>query len=64
MTLGNMSNVLGSVVIIPLEALFDYQTIFFCAAGFNVVTLGLLRRLAVDAPAWAGSGAEVESMTP
>ena len=58
MTLGNMSNVLGSAIIIPLEALFSYQTIFFCAAGFNAVTLGLLKRLAVKAPAMVLSEAE------
>ena len=50
MTLGNMSNVLGSIIIIPLEALFDYQTIFLCAAGFNAVTLWLLKGRALGAP--------------
>jgi PAT family beta-lactamase induction signal transducer AmpG len=45
MTLGNMSNVVGSGVITPLDALFDAQSIFFWAAGLGVIPLLLLYRL-------------------
>ena len=42
MTLGNMSNVVGSALITPLDALFDAQSIFFCAAVLGFVPLVLL----------------------
>lgn len=42
-TLGNLCNVLGSAVVVPLDAWLDYRGIFFCAAAFTVVTLVLLR---------------------
>jgi predicted MFS family arabinose efflux permease len=42
MTLGNMSNVVGSALITPLDALFDAQPIFLCAAVVGTVALVLL----------------------
>jgi predicted MFS family arabinose efflux permease len=42
MTLGNMSNVVGSALITPLNALFEARPIFFCAALLGVVPLALL----------------------
>jgi PAT family beta-lactamase induction signal transducer AmpG len=45
MTLGNMSNVVGSALITPLDALFEARSIFLCAAVLGVVPLVLLRWL-------------------
>lgn len=45
MTLGNMSNVVGSALITPLDALFEARSIFLCAALLGVVPLVLLRWL-------------------
>jgi predicted MFS family arabinose efflux permease len=42
MTLGNMSNVVGSALITPLDALFEARSIFFCAAVLGLVPLALL----------------------
>jgi len=42
MTLGNMSNVVGSGLITPLDAFFPPQSIFFCAAGMGIIPLTLL----------------------
>jgi hypothetical protein len=42
MTLGNMTNVVGSTLITPLDALFDAQPIFLCAAVVGTVPLVLL----------------------
>ena len=42
MTLGNMSNVVGSALITPLDALFEARSIFLCAAVLGVVPLVLL----------------------
>ncbi|MFB6272208.1 MAG: MFS transporter [Salinibacter sp.] len=45
MTLGNMSNVVGSALITPLDALFEARSIFLCAAVLGVVPLILLHWL-------------------
>ncbi|MFB6231002.1 MAG: MFS transporter [Salinibacter sp.] len=45
MTLGNMSNVVGSALITPLDALLEARSIFLCAAVLGVVPLVLLRWL-------------------
>lgn len=45
MTLGNMGNVIGSAILVPLDALFDAQMLFVCAAILGVVPLFLLRWL-------------------
>jgi PAT family beta-lactamase induction signal transducer AmpG len=42
MTLGNMSNVVGSALITPLDALFEARSIFLFAAALGVVPLALL----------------------
>jgi PAT family beta-lactamase induction signal transducer AmpG len=42
MTLGNMSNVLASLLITPLDALFSPQIIFLWSAAFGVIPLLLL----------------------
>ena len=45
MTMANMSNVVGSGVIVPLDAFFDAQMIFVCAGLFALVPLALLHWL-------------------
>lgn len=45
MTLGNMGNVIGSAILVPLDALFDAQMLFVCAALLGIVPLILLRWL-------------------
>ena len=45
MTLGNMSNVLGSVLLIPLAYWFEAQLIFMAAALLGVIPLFLLFKL-------------------
>jgi PAT family beta-lactamase induction signal transducer AmpG len=45
MTLGNMGNVIGSGVVVPLDAFFDAQMIFVSAAVLGLVPLVLLRWL-------------------
>ena len=42
MTLGNMTNVVGSTLITPLDALFDAQPIFLCSTLVGTVPLVLL----------------------
>lgn len=42
MTLGNMSNVVGSAIITPLDALFSPQSIFISASVLGLIPLGLL----------------------
>lgn len=55
MTLGNMSNVVGSAIITPLDALFSSRSIFVSSAVLGIVPLLLLYWLptasAVDEPA-------------
>lgn len=45
MTLGNMGNVIGSAILVPLDALFDAQMLFVCSALLGIVPLILLRWL-------------------
>jgi PAT family beta-lactamase induction signal transducer AmpG len=60
MTLGNMSNVVGSALITPLDALFEARSIFLCAAVLGVVPLVLLYWL----PPIPEDGAAAEASMP